>query len=59
MVIGNLFIGERYAEPTGDSILKNETTGEFAEINFKPRGAWSTKPEDLQYVSGSIKSKNG
>ena len=59
MVVGNIFMGERYAEPSGAARITNETTGEFAEFEFRQRGAWSTRPEDLQFVSGTIKSKTG
>ena len=59
MVIGNLIIGERYAEPQGPSRIVNETTGDYCDMDFKVRGAWSTKTEDLQYVSGEVKTKNG
>lgn len=43
IVIGNIFIGERYCEPHGNFRIVNDTTGEFAEVEFKERGMWSTK----------------
>ena len=43
MVIGNLVIGERYAEPLGLARLVNETTGDYCEMDFKGRGTFSTR----------------
>ena len=34
-------------------------TGEDAEIYYKPRGAFSTKKADLNYVSGVCKTREG
>jgi len=43
LVIGNIVIGERYAEPQGPLKVYNETTGDLCEMECKPRGTWSTK----------------
>jgi len=43
LVIGNIVIGERYAEPQGPLKIVNDNTGDIAECEFKPRGTWSTK----------------
>jgi hypothetical protein len=59
LVVGNLVMGERYAEPQGVSKITNENTGEFCEIDFRTRGAWSTKLEDKNFVRCEIKSKEG
>jgi hypothetical protein len=59
LVIGNLFIGERYAEPQGPLRIVNENTGDVAEVEFKPRGTWSTKEQDKQFISGTVKNKQG
>ena len=59
MVIGNLIIGEKYAEPQGISRMVNETTGDYCELDFKARGTFSTRESDLQYVSGQVKNKSG
>jgi hypothetical protein len=59
MVIGNLFIGDRYCEPQGNARITNEQTGEFAEIDFKTRSSWNTKKEDINFVSATIKTKEG
>ena len=59
MVIGNLIIGEKYAEPQGLSRIVNETTGDYCEMDFKARGTFSTRESDLQFVSGHVKTKIG
>ena len=59
LVIGNIIIGERYAEPQGPFIMTNTTTGDICEADIKPRGTWNTKEEDKQYISAVIKNKDG
>lgn len=46
IMIGNLFIGERYCELHGVYRITHDQTGEYAQCEFKPRGMWSTKSED-------------
>ena len=55
LVIGNLMVGERYAEPTGASRIVNDNTGEVAEIEFKPRGSWHTKEADKFAIFAEVK----
>lgn len=57
--IGNIFIGERYCEPHGNSKVINDDTGDYAEIEFKERGTWTTKFEDRNYVTALVKDRNG
>lgn len=40
MHVGNLIIGERYIEPQGKIVIKNEATGDECEIEYKARGNW-------------------
>ena len=47
LVVGNVFIGERYFAPEGKAFFKNIDTGDTCELNYKPRGAWSTAEKDL------------
>lgn len=35
------------------------TTGEVAYIEYKERGNWSTREEDLNYVSGTVHDAQG
>jgi hypothetical protein len=58
-VIGNLVIGQRYCEPQGNCKFTCETTGEFVDVEFKVRGAWSTKPEDINYATAIVKTRAG
>ena len=59
LVIGNLVIGERYVEPSGAARIVNESTGDVADLEFKPRGIWSTKEADKFAVTGEVKDKEG
>ena len=42
MVLGNIFIGEKYTEPQGLANIINQMTQDTAEINYISRG-WTTK----------------
>ena len=59
LVIGNLFMGQQFIEPQGTASIKNLDTGHEVSIEFKARGAWSTRNEDLNFVSGSVVDGNG
>jgi hypothetical protein len=59
LVIGNLMMGERYAEPQGVCRITNESTGDFADVEYKPRGLWSTKESDKNFASAELRSKDG
>ena len=53
-VLGNLIIGERFAEPQGKAHIENITTGEYAEIDFYKRAMFGNKSEDINSVKGTI-----
>ena len=59
LVIGNLMVGERYAEPSGAARIVNDITGDVAEIEFKPRGTWHTKEADKFAIYAEVKGKDG
>ena len=40
MTVGNLIIGERFIEPSGSSLIVNQTTMETCTVQYKSRG-WS------------------
>ena len=52
----NLIIGEMYIEPAGNCVVKNHTTGDVCELEFKARG-WTAKSRDI--VNGEVKDKKG
>lgn len=54
LVVGNLFIGDRYCEPQGPSKVENRTTGDVCFMDFKTRGAWTTPEEDKNFLSGTV-----
>jgi hypothetical protein len=58
LVIGNVIMGERFTEPIGKSFVKNVKTKEICELEFKSK-VNSSKPADLNYMSGHIKDSNG
>jgi hypothetical protein len=47
MHVGNLIIGERYIEPYGKVHIKNKTTGDTCETEFKARGSWFNGVNDI------------
>lgn len=59
LVIGNIMIGERFAEPQGACRFTNESTGEVADVNYKPRGLWSTKESEKNFASAELRNKDG
>ena len=58
MIVGNIFMGERYICPEGPASLTNLETGEVCDMHFKERGAWSTPEKDIYFMTGSIKDAN-
>ena len=58
MVIGNLFIGERYIDLQGDGMLTCEETAVSSQFTFKERG-WTTNTDEINYVTAIIRDKNG
>lgn len=57
-VLGNLFIGERFAEPQGKSVVSNTITGEHAELDYYRRTMFGNKPSDINKVTGTIYDSN-
>ena len=56
--IGNLFIGEKFSEPSGQGTMTNDTTGEHAEYTFYKRKMFGNKQADIQSVRGTIFNAN-
>jgi hypothetical protein len=52
----NLIFGDPYVEPVGQCVVKNHSTNEVCELEFKARG-WTAKSRDL--VSGVVKDASG
>jgi splicing suppressor protein 51 len=52
----NLVFGEPYAEPVGLCTVKNHTTGDVCELDFKARG-WTAKSREI--VQGVVKDGKG
>lgn len=44
----NIVMGEKYVEPVGTMTVTNESTGAKAVIEFKPKGMFSGRSEDVQ-----------
>ena len=59
LVVGNIFIGQQWVAPQGKAKIENTDTGEVAHLEYKERGAWSTREEDINFLSGSVFDKNG
>jgi hypothetical protein len=59
IICGNLFFGETFVEPHQKCQIRNETTGDVADIEFKSRGTFSTKSADRHYCNAVIKNKEG
>ena len=47
----NVVMGEKYVEPVGTMTVTNETTGAKATIEFKQKGMFSGRSEDVQIES--------
>lgn len=47
----NVVMGEKYVEPVGSMTITNETTGAKATIEFKQKGMFSGRSEDVQIES--------
>ena len=50
--------GERYIEPQGNGSIINSETGDTCVTEFKKR-QWNTKADDKNYVTCTIKNKDG
>ena len=58
LVVGNLFLGERYCEPQGESHVHCAETGDTAVIKFAKR-SWRSREEDENSVEAEIKDSDG
>jgi len=58
LIVGNIFVGDRYVEPQGPSEIKCEQTGDSAHIQFYERSMFS-KDSDINTVMAVIKDKDG
>jgi hypothetical protein len=47
----NVVMGEKYVEPVGTMVVTNETTGAKATIEFKQKGMFGGRSEDVQIES--------
>jgi hypothetical protein len=59
LVVGNIIFGDRYVEPHGSCRIYNNSNGETCELLFRPRDTWKTKDEDKQFLTGTVKDKDG
>ena len=51
IIVGNLFVGEKFIEPYGECVIKNETNGYVCKMNFLPR------PSKFQMMSKEDRQK--
>ena len=58
VVCGNIFVGQRYVEPSGTTLIRCDQTGDVAEVNFKERG-WTKSEKDENYVKVNVKNGMG
>ncbi|EGR34348.1 oxysterol-binding protein, putative [Ichthyophthirius multifiliis] len=55
--VKNIFIGQMYLDHYGVMEFKNHSTGDFGELNFREKSAWSDKG---QYeIEGFVSNKQG
>ena len=62
LYVGNLLIGERYIEPAGKVVVKNKTTGDYCDMEYKSRddGLFTSgKKQNIDSIEGFIKNKEG
>ncbi|KAG9238092.1 Oxysterol-binding protein-domain-containing protein [Amylocarpus encephaloides] len=50
----NVVMGEKYVEPVGTMVVTNETTGAKASVEFKQKGMFGGRSEDVQVDSFGI-----
>lgn len=58
VVCGNIFVGTRYVEPSGSTIIRCDHSSDIAEVNFKERG-WTKSEKDENYVKVNVKNGMG
>ncbi|KAH8685669.1 oxysterol-binding protein [Tricladium varicosporioides] len=51
MFLRNVVMGEKYVEPVGTMVVTNETTGSRASVEFKQKGMFGGRSEDVQVES--------
>lgn len=49
-VLRNLIAGEKYVEPSGTMMIRNETTGSHAVATFKVKGIFSGRSDEVSVV---------
>jgi hypothetical protein len=54
----NVVMGEKYVEPVGTMTVNNETTGTKAVVEFKTKGMFSGRSEDVQVESYTAEGKS-
>ncbi|EGR30773.1 oxysterol-binding protein, putative [Ichthyophthirius multifiliis] len=54
--VKNIFIGQMYIDHYGVMEFKNHTTGDFGELNFQEKGAWSDKGQ--YQIEGWVNNKD-
>jgi hypothetical protein len=59
MHVGNLIVGEKYIEPQGKITIKNQSTGDTCEIDYKPRSGWFNNENQTGKVDGVVKDSQG
>ncbi|KAF4631225.1 hypothetical protein G7Y89_g6908 [Cudoniella acicularis] len=51
LFLRNVVMGEKYIEPVGTMVVTNETTGSRASVEFKTKGMFGGRSEDVQVDS--------
>jgi hypothetical protein len=59
IVVGNLMVGEKYIEPSGEAWIKNLTTGDSCDLKFIPRSGWIVKEKDKYNATAVVKDSSG
>lgn len=54
----NVVMGEKYVEPVGTMTINNETTGTKAVVEFKTKGMFSGRSEDVQVETFTAEGKS-
>lgn len=59
MIVGGFLSGDPFLEPEGPGTTINVTTGDVCNMDFKSRGTFFTKRENINFVTADIVSKSG
>ncbi|KAG9242702.1 Oxysterol-binding protein-domain-containing protein [Calycina marina] len=54
----NVVVGEKYVEPTGTMTITNEITGAKATVEFKQKGMFGGRSEDVQVETYTAEGRN-